>query len=216
MTGHYGSGKTELAINFAICSRLAGSKVALIDLDIANPYFRSRERAPLLAAKDIDLISNAYDCDITADLPALSSRIGKYIMAEDYQSVVDVGGNDSGARILNQYMATLKNIDSCILMVVNTYRPETDDAPKIIEMARSIEAEIGWKIHGIVNNSNLLEATRFGHITDSVKLLEQVSALTGIPVVANCCKREFYDELTCYSAAAFPIDLFMRPKWLDS
>jgi MinD-like ATPase involved in chromosome partitioning or flagellar assembly len=215
LTGHYGSGKTELAINFAVFSKQINSDVALIDLDIANPYFRSREKTAMLSEKGIELISNAYEYDITADLPAISPKIEKCITNRNCSCVIDAGGNDSGARILNQYNAALKDVNAKILIVVNVYRPETDSIGKIMRMIRSIEIEIGLKIHGIVNNSNLLRATRFKQIVCGMDILASASEITGIPVVANCCERKFYKDLTGCCDNAFPIDLFMRPEWLD-
>jgi Mrp family chromosome partitioning ATPase len=216
LTGHYGSGKTELAINLAVKKRAAKRDTAIIDLDIANPYFRSRELHSMLGAMGIELISNAYDCDITADLPALSPMIGRYITDKRYDCIVDAGGNDSGARILNQYKTRLREAGAHIYIVVNVYRPETATAEKIAAMIASIERETGRRIKGVINNSNLLRATTAGHITDSMERVEAASAISGIPIVAQCCEEKHCDEITRCCTAVLPIKLHMRPRWLDA
>jgi hypothetical protein len=215
LTGHYGSGKTELAVNLAIKKKQTRQAVAIIDLDIANPYFRSREMQRQFTAMGIDLISNAYNCDITADLPALSPAIGRFIGDRRYGCVIDVGGNDSGARILNQYKARLGESGASVYIVVNVYRPETGTASKIVAMIRSIESETGQRIQGIINNSNLLRATTAGHIADSMKTVNEASEMSGIPVVANCCEEKYRAELATHCGNILPIALHMRPKWLD-
>jgi hypothetical protein len=215
LTGHYGSGKTELAVNLAAKKRAAKRSVAVIDLDIANPYFRSREMQGMFSAMGIELVSNAYGYDIAADLPALSPKVGRCIEDRGHDSVIDVGGNDSGARILNQYKAQLGESGANVYIVVNVYRPETDAAEKIIDMICSIEAETGQRRKGIINNSNLLRATSVEHIADSVKTTKKASMMSGVPVVAHCCEERHYGALASFCEGALPIKLYMRPKWLD-
>ena len=215
LTGHYGSGKSELAINFAVNKNNSHIKTALLDLDIANPYFRSREMHDMLEDSGIDLVSNAYGYDITADLPALSPMINSYILNPSINKVIDVGGNDSGARVLNQCRASLKETFASIFMVVNIYRPETDSTEKIIRMLESIENETGLEIGGIINNSNLLRDTDYEHIVSSIGMLETVSKKAAIPVAATCCERRFYQQLRKNHTNIFPIDIYLRPKWLD-
>jgi MinD-like ATPase involved in chromosome partitioning or flagellar assembly len=215
LTGHYGSGKTEVAVNMAIHNRRFNRNSTVIDLDIANPYFRSREVKDVLFAKGIEVIGNAYGYDLTADLPALSPMIRRRIANEDYTKVIDVGGNESGARILNQYKNLLRGVDAANLIVVNVFRPETDDVGKIVRMIRSIEDETGQVVRGIVNNSNLLRETELEHILEGKRILEEVAGVTGIPVTLHCCERKFYDALARCCDNVFPVDLYMRPHWLD-
>ena len=215
LTGHFGSGKSELAINFAMKKNASGLKTAVIDLDIANPYFRSRELQGLLTELGIELVSNAYGYDITADLPALSPMINSYILDSDIYKIIDAGGNDSGARVLNQYRATLKETNAEVFIVVNIYRPETDSKEKIIKMIDSIKDEIGLKIAGLISNSNLLRATKLEHIIAGIDMLEAVSKETGIPITMICCERHFCKLLEEYKVEILPMDMYLRPKWLD-
>ena len=131
VTGHYGSGKTEFCVSLAL--RLAEKgfgpygRLALVDLDIANPYFRSRERKQLLEAAGVRVYGNAYAHEITAELPALGADIRAPLEDADCRVIVDVGGNDSGALVLNQFMGYLGPEDALFLTVVNANRPETRD-----------------------------------------------------------------------------------------
>jgi RecA/RadA recombinase len=215
LTGQYGSGKTEIAVNLAINKKAATKNAAIIDLDIANPYFRSREMSGVFREMGIELISNAYGYDIAADLPALSPLVGRYLTNRTAGCVVDVGGNDSGARVLNQYKRQLGASNADFYIVVNVYRPETDNVQKIVGMIDSIQKETGQRINGIINNSNLLRSTSAGHIIDSIGVVAAVSEQSGIPVVAHCCEEKFYEELSSACDAILPIKLHMRPKWLD-
>lgn len=216
LTGHYGSGKTEIAVNLALLLSRAARQVAIVDLDIANPYFRSREAVKRLSEEGVRLVSNAYDCDITADLPALSASVKSYIGDSNTNLVIDVGGNDSGARILNQYRDELKGSNAAFYIVVNVFRPETDNADKIIEMINSIEAETGTPIEGLINNSNMLRETKPIHVISGYRILKTVSERTGIPVVANFAEEKFADSLEDCCEGFIPISLYMRPRWLDS
>jgi len=214
LTGHYGSGKTEISINLAMMMSQFSDHVVVVDLDIANPYFRSRELDKRLNEKDIRLVGNAYGYDIAADLPALSASAKSFLGNDEYQCVVDVGGNGTGARVLNQYRDGLHGKAVCY-MVVNIYRPETDDAGKIIEMIHSIEAEMGTSIDGLINNSNMLRETMPIHIVVGHQVLKNVSERTGIPIIANCVEERFVDALTNCCDELVPISLYMRPHWLD-
>jgi hypothetical protein len=215
LTGHYGSGKTEIAINLAVEKKAVMKKAAIIDLDIANPYFRSREMSGMFHEMGIELISNAYGYDITSDLPALSPLIGRCLTNGIVGCIVDVGGNDSGARVLNQYRKQLHESSASFYIVVNVYRPETDDPQKITEMIRSIQDETGQRINGIINNSNLLKSTSAGHIIDSIGIVAAASEQSGIPVVAHCCEEKFCEALSPVCETILTIKLHMRPRWLE-
>lgn len=216
LMGHYGSGKTEVAINLAIQKRQTRDDIAIIDLDIANPYFRSREMSAMFSERDIELVSNAYGFDISADLPALSPTIKHYLEDDSRKCVVDVGGNDIGARILNQYKSQLRNSKALFCLVVNVFRPETDSVSKIIDMMRSIERETGQTVQGIINNSNLLKSTEMNHMIDSMEIIESVSKKTGVPIVAHCCEEKFCKQMKSISENVMPLTLYMRPNWLDA
>lgn len=231
IAGHYGSGKTELAVNLAqdmkhkIEEEGRHDKVALLDMDIANPYFRSRERQKLLTEAGVEVIYNTFGFDITEDLPAITAAVRGPLENQDYQVVVDVGGNDSGARVLKQFSKYLAGDDVELLCVLNGNRLETDSVEGMIEHLESIECETGLKFDGLINNTHMLMETTAGDVVRGYSLCSAVSAQLGIPVVLNTCKKTLLEDLRrlieqdeakgLTMEYVYPIKLYMRPSWLD-
>ncbi len=232
IAGHYGSGKTEFAVNLALGIKKRidleerHDKVALLDMDIANPYFRSRERQKMLTEAGIEVIYNTFGFDITEDLPAITAAVRGPLENPDYQVVVDVGGNDSGARVLKQFSKYLTGDDVELLCVLNGNRFETDTANGMIEHLESIEMETGLKFHGIINNTHMLMESTAEDVVRGYKLCLAVSEQLGIPVVWNTCREDLLDGLKALMEAdgqntamdwdaVYPMKLYMRPSWLD-
>lgn len=239
IVGHYGSGKTEFSVNYALDLKKMIEKVAIIDMDIANPYFRSRERQKLMEDQGIKVYFNTYGFDITEDLPAITATVRAPLENKDYITVVDVGGNDSGARIIKQFEKYFKEEDARMLAVLNLNRPETDEVETCIEHIRSIETETGIMIDGIINNTHMLRETTVEDMIYGYQECVKVSQELGIPVVYNTCETKFLDELLKETAEMgirtkvvdipngidsdgdegvmyiYPLTLQMRPTWLD-
>lgn len=223
IAGHYGSGKTEFSVNLALDLKKEKNKVAILDMDIANPYFRSRERQKMMEDKDIDVIYNTFGFDITEDLPAISAALRGPLENTEFTTVVDVGGNDSGARVLKQFDKYFRREDCQLLCVLNANRPETDTVEGMLEHLHSIEIETGLKFHGIINNTHLLRETTADDIVKGYGLCKQVSDKLGIPIVWNTCREDLLDDLNQLIADKkiegleniYPIKLYMRPSWLD-
>ncbi|MDO5415514.1 MAG: ATP-binding protein [Bacillota bacterium] len=223
IAGHYGSGKTEFSVNLALDLKKEKDKVAILDMDIANPYFRSRERQKMMEAEGINVIFNTYGFDITEDLPAITAALRGPLENEEFTAVVDVGGNDSGARVLKQFEKYFKRDDCELLCVLNANRPETDTVEGMLEHLHSIEIETGLKFHGLINNTHLLRETTADDIVKGYKLCRQVSDKLGIPIVWNTCREDLLDDLKQLIADEniegleniYPIKLYMRPSWLD-
>lgn len=171
IAGHYGSGKTEFSVNLALDLKKEKDKVAILDMDIANPYFRSRERQKMMEAEGINVIFNTYGFDITEDLPAITAALRGPLENEEFTAVVDVGGNDSGARVLKQFEKYFKRDDCELLCVLNANRPETDTMEGLLEHLHSIEIETGLKFHGLINNTHLLRETT---ADESIEGLENI------------------------------------------
>ena len=221
VVGHYGSGKTEFAVNLALDFATAGKKTALVDLDVANVYFRSRERQQLLEENGVQVYSNIYNHEITADLPALASSIRKPLEDQFCETIVDVGGDWSGARILNQFSKYFGNNDGEMLCVINANRPDTETVNGAYYHIRRIEEETGLGVNGLVNNTHMLMETEIEDIMKGYRLCSYLSQKLQIPLVFNCCMEEVLtqfkekrmklpDDLILY-----PIKLYMRPSWLD-
>ena len=195
IVGHFGSGKTEFAVNYVLDLRKVYDKVAILDMDIANPYFRSRERQSLMIENDIDIHFNTYGYDINEDLPAITATVRAPLENKDYVTVVDVGGNDSGARIINQFRKYFLDEDSRMLAVVNLNRPDTETVELAIEQIKSIETETGIKIDGIINNTHMLRETTTEDILYGYEKCRETGKLLGIPVVYSTCVREMLPAL---------------------
>ena len=190
ISGHYGSGKTNIAVNIA--KELAQTKknVALADLDIVNPYFRSKDSERELEEKGIRLICSLY-ANSNVDIPALPQEI--YALTDDKSltAVLDIGGDDRGALVLGRLADAIKNEnDYEMLMVVNKFRPETKDADSAIEIMREIEFASKIKFTGIINNSNLGVETDESCILSSLSYAQEIAEKTGIPVVMTTVDKD--------------------------
>ena len=223
IAGHYGSGKTEFSVNLAFDLKKERDKVAILDMDIANPYFRSRERQKIMEDQGINVIYNTFGFDITEDLPAISAALRGPLENTEFTTVVDVGGNDSGARVLKQFEKYFRRDDCELLCVLNANRPETDTVEGMLEHLHSIENETGLKFHGIINNTHLLRETTASDIVKGYELCKQVSEKLNIPIAWNTCREDLLDDLNELIKEKnitdleniYPIKLYMRPTWLD-
>lgn len=218
--GHYGSGKTEFSVNYTMHLKRSGQKTALLDLDIANPYFRSRERQNMLEEMGISIYFNEYGFDIAEDLPAITAKIRTPLEDETCVTVADIGGNDSGARIMNQFRKYFQPEGTERYLVVNANRFETDTLEGVLFHLQHIEEEIGLPITGIVNNTHMLTETTTDDILRGYQLCRELSDSTGIPVVFSTCVTSLQEELEERTKddpefKIFPITLQMRPSWLD-
>ncbi len=193
--GHYGSGKTNIAVNYAKRQKQDGKAVTLADLDIVNPYFRTKDSREELDALGIRLICSDY-ANTNLDIPALPSDL--YVITDDRatNAVLDIGGDDRGAYVLGRIAPKiLEENDYEMLLVINRYRPLTPDAPSTIEVMREIETAGGIRFTGIVNNSNLGEETDAQTVLSSVAYAQQVASLSGLPVVMTAIREELRPEL---------------------
>jgi len=181
--GAYGSGKSEVAVNFARMLResLPDRKLLLADLDIVNPFFRSADAADILAQENIRLIAPNY-ANTNVDAPTVSGEMYSIFDDPSYTGVFDIGGEDLGAKILASMSSRFRTIAYRVYMVVNTCRPFTADAEGIAKMSRELEIASRLKIDGFINNTNLLEMTTTQMIVESQPILEKATELTGIPV----------------------------------
>lgn len=221
VTGHYGSGKTEFCVSLAMRLARLGfgpyEKLALIDLDIANPYFRSRERKAQLEAAGVSVYGNAYEYEITAELPALGANIRAPLEDRSCRVIVDVGGNDTGAMVLNQFGKYLSPEEALLLIVVNANRPETRDLEGALEHLRAIERKTGRRIDGVINNCHMLLETRSSDIEKGHRLCEEFCRATGRFLWCDCYPEDIVpaDEIAGKYEYLLPLGLYMRPSWID-
>lgn len=210
VTGHYGTGKTEFSVNLALALAAEGARTALADLDIVNPYFRSRERRELLEGAGVRLIA-ASQALADADVPALPAELHAVLEDRSVRGVLDVGGDPSGARVLARYRPRILKEDYQLLCIVNAARPEVRTAERSAEYLRAIEAVAGLRCTGLVNNTHLCGETAPEDIREGAALAEAVSQITGIPVVCHTAERRFQDRLR--DLPLFPMEIRMKKPW---
>lgn len=207
LCGHYGSGKTNVALNMAYEIKESYDNVAIADLDIVNPYFRTKDSARELEAKGIRLIVSEF-AGTNVDIPAMPAEMYSITADKSMKAVIDVGGDDRGALALGRISPQIvEENDYEMLLVINKFRPLTPDAESTVEVMREIEVAGKIKFTGIVNNSNLGELTEAQDVLDSVEYAKAVSALTGLPVKCTAVKKELYTELEGKIDNLFPLEL---------
>lgn len=180
--GHYGSGKTNIAVNYALLLAREGKKTAIADLDIVNPYFRTKDSASDLAAAGVDLISPQF-ANTNVDLPALPAEAYRLVEDKSIFAVMDVGGDDRGAYALGRYAPfILEEGDYRMAFVANPCRPLTRTPEEALEVMREIEAAGGVPFTAIVNNANLAHETTAETVLAAIPYMERLSELSGLPV----------------------------------
>ncbi|NLN14114.1 MAG: ATP-binding protein [Tissierellia bacterium] len=214
ITGHYGSGKTEFSINYAVKLAEMKKKTMLIDLDVVNLYFRSREKADELERKGIKVIGGSIKAS-AVDIPTIPADVLIAFQDESYEAVLDVGGDPVGARTLGRYHPYLKEGNYDMFFVLNANRPETQNVDKVVEYMTKIEEVARAKITGLVNNTHMLKSTTIDDVLKGYQLSLAVSEETGVPLRYNVLLKELLNQLPeGLEGVTFPIDLFMREEWM--
>jgi len=207
ITGYYGSGKTEISINLAINNQIP----FVIDLDIINPYFRSRETEDLLKIHHIQVLSSGKEKSKYTDLPYISGEVFSPFFEKNTRAIYDLGGNDIGAKLLRQFENFDEEVD--LFLAINIYRPETSDKDKIIELIHRIESMGGRKVTGLINNSNLLTETTSETVLEGEKIVKAVATATGLPIEYTCIDKRYIDPMVKYEGTVLPMTIYLRKKW---
>ncbi|MDD4212372.1 MAG: ATP-binding protein [Bacilli bacterium] len=206
ITGHYGSGKSEFALNLAIQAKVN----TLVDLDIINPYFRSREIEPLLHEKGIEVISSPLENALGSDLPFIDHRAFRPFHTDEV-AIFDLGGDKNGALVLRQFEGLLG--DAAFLCCINIFREETSTVPLILKMMGQIEGASGVKLTGLINNSNLLRDTTLDEVLQGQEIILEVAKLTHLPLVYTGLWEELPRD-TRLAGMIIPLSLYLRKYWL--
>ncbi len=208
--GHYGSGKTNLAVNYAKYLAERGHAVTLADLDIVNPYFRAKDSAEALAEYGVRLISSPY-ANSNVDLPSLPQEMYAVVDDRSRYAVLDIGGDDRGALALGRYApGLLAEGEYEMLLVVNRYRPLSRDAKSTLEIMGEIERAGGMRFTAIVNNSNLGQETTAETVLDSLDYARAVSEESGLPVRWTSVDARLLPELAGKIPDLMPLTLQQR------
>ncbi len=212
ITGHYGSGKTEYAVNLALHLAETRENVALADMDIVNPYFRSYEQSRRLEDAGIRVIVTS--CGGIADIPAINPEVMSVFQQEKWTGVLDIGGDPIGARVLARFAPQLKTEDFDLLFVLNANRPETKDVESALQYMQGIERECRQKVTGIVNNTHLCGETTAEEILKGARLAQALSERTSLPVIHHAVQRKFVEQVQDkLSEPVLPMNIYMKKPW---
>ena len=207
LAGHYGSGKTNIAVNFAFTLKREGKQVSVCDLDIVNPYFRTKDSLEDFEREGIRLISSEY-ANTNVDVPALPQAM--YAVMDDPSShfVLDIGGDDRGALALGRLApAIVEEANFEMFIVVNFYRPLTRDNESMLEVMREMEQAAGISFTGIINNSNLGEETTPEDVLSTIEKAKSFSKLCGLPLVMTTVREDLYEPLREKIENLYPLKL---------
>lgn len=212
-TGHFGSGKTEISLNYALKLAEEGKKVSIADLDIVNPYFSSRDEEELLKSKGIRLIAMPKEY-ANAELGTVPLNSLAIFNDKTSEVVIDVGGDEQGAVALGQFNRYFREEDYDMYFVINTTRPFTKDADGVIEYIKEIEKASRLKVKYLIANSNLSFETTLDHIKEGQEVVKEVSERTGIPVKYTVVREDLVEQLQGeVLGELFPVSIYMLPPW---
>lgn len=221
LIGNYGSGKTELALNFAFRAAEQGKRTELLDLDMVNTYFRLAEHGKLTEMKEIRLVSPNFACSGIETLSLPAEVASAFDM--DWDTVVfDVGGDAVGSTALGRYHQDFMDLEPGaleVLNVINIRRPLSGTVEKIIRIQEEMQAHARLPISGMINNTNLAEATGPEELRDGYEIIKEVSERTGVPVLYTSGKKQMLDRFLAeghdprYIGTPMYIDTYMARDW---
>ncbi|MCD4677482.1 MAG: cobalamin biosynthesis protein CbiA [Desulfobacula sp.] len=212
--GNYGSGKTETAVNLAAASKMNGVDVKIADLDLVNPYFRTREARIFLENMGIEVVlpDKKY---MHADLPILAPAVAGMIQQPSELTILDAGGDDAGVTVLAALKDHLSKKEVRMLQVINPFRPFTEDVQGCIKMKEEIENSSKIKITGLVSNANLIDETIPEHIYKGYDFLKDVSKTTGLKIEFITASSHLIPQLEMnrFTCPVLEINRKLVPPW---
>jgi hypothetical protein len=214
IVGGYGSGKTEVSINLAVNRKRAGADVRIADLDLVNPYFRTREAIATLKELGIDVVVPPKQY-LQADLPILSPAIAGLIRQPNRLAIIDAGGDGIGAKVLAALSDALRDRPVHMLQVVNPFRPFTDTIEGCIEMRKTIDEASKMQINGIVGNANLVDETTSDSIYNGYEFVRSFSAASRLPLEFITVASDLLPTIDTnrFSCPVLPIERQLVPPW---
>jgi hypothetical protein len=207
--GHFGSGKTEVAIHYALSLCTGPKRPLLLDLDFITPYYRSRDVLGELAAEGVDVVAPEGDL-ARSDLPVVTARAVQALSNHEGPVVADIGG-DEGARVVGSMADRLRSVSYAAYMVVNPYRPGTGTPRQVADYAHWLEQIARVKFTGVVNNANVGPLTQPEHVLEGLKQVQASAELLGLPVIFTAAKADVALQLA--GLKVLPLNLRMRPPW---
>lgn len=212
-TGHFGSGKTELAINYALKCASIGEKTVIVDLDIVNPFFRTAEKKEMLEDAGIKVLAPNFAGTIV-DIPSLPAEIVSVFEDRSARIIFDVGGDEVGAIALGRYYNYFIREEYSMFYVINAKRPLSSTKQDVIEMLRAVEAYSRLHVKELINNTNLARETTVYDIIEGQSLVDQVSKELNIPIACVSGIPHILQQLPAnWSYETFPLKIYMKPSW---
>jgi hypothetical protein len=214
ISGNYGSGKTEVAINLAVYRKQQGIDVRLADLDIVNPYFRTREARSQLAELGIEVVLPPEQY-MQADLPIISRSVSGLIRHPSVLTILDVGGNNVGAMVLASLADAFQDAPYQMLQVVNPFRPLTQTLEGVLKMKAEIESASKMTVSGWIGNANLIDESTSESILGGYAFMRKLSETTGVPLAFITAPDYLLPELKTaqVSCSILPIKRQLVPPW---
>lgn len=207
LAGHYGSGKTNIAVNLAFYLKKFRDRVAVADIDIVNPYFRSKDSLQELQAAGIRMIASEY-AGTNVDVPALPQEVYSIIDDRGLSAVIDLGGDDRGALAMGRWRDAILEEDNYeMLFVINRFRPLTRDAESTLEVMREIEFASGMRFTAVVNNSNIGNETSAEDVLGSLEYANEVCSLANLPLKMTTVHESLYEGLKDKIENLYPLTL---------
>ncbi|MGN0544300.1 MAG: ParA family protein [Acutalibacteraceae bacterium] len=210
--GHYGSGKTNFALNMAVNAARSGEKITLVDLDIVNPYFRTADYRDELERAGVSVIAQNLE-GTTLDAPALTARMFSIFEESMGRVIVDVGGDDAGATALGRFSRQLNESGCDMLYVINRFRKFISEPEEAAVLLAEIESACRLKATAIVNNSHLGAQTAADDIITSMPYAEKTAELTKLPLMYTTAPRRIADELEGRVQNLYPVDVLVKLPW---
>lgn len=207
--GHYGTGKTNLAVNLAVDSAKAGKNVTLIDMDVVNPYFRSSDHREMLEGLGIKVVAPMF-ANTNVETMSIPPEMGGALNGETV--IVDVGGDDAGSTVLGRFSADIMEKDHDMWYVINRYRSMVSDVDSSVKMLREIESSSRLKATGVVNNSHLKDETTLEMILGSMDYAKRTAEHAGLPLVFTTCPRSMVEDLKDIGKM-YPVDIYVKTPW---
>ena len=214
VVGNYGSGKTEVSINLAVHRKRAGVDVRIADLDLVNPYFRTREAKGPLAELGIEVVLPP-DQYLQADLPILSPLVAGMIQRSAELTILDVGGDDVGATVLATLKDAFKNKPVRVLQVVNPLRPFTETIEGCLKIRKEIEQAGKLAVDGIIGNANLIDETSVDDIYSGYDFVKELSEHSNLALECITVARKLLPSIDIqrFSCPVLPIERQLVPPW---
>jgi energy-coupling factor transporter ATP-binding protein EcfA2 len=210
VTGHYGSGKTNLCLNLALLLRESGRGVTLADLDVVNPYFRTADFKAIAEQNGVHLITPGF-AGSSLDLPALTGELDASLGGKN-TVIIDVGGDDDGAHALGRYAPRIRQGPYDMLFVASFFRYLTRTPKEALAVLSAIEAASRLEITGIVNASNLGPSTVREDIEASLSRAEELAAISGKPLLFTAAGRNIAGAITG-GGNILPVDIYVKAPW---